>query len=604
MCAQAIAEAGTGQGTYGRYQLVQAPAVGRSGPRWWSAPRGWTVSSAAPATTSCAASTATTPSKRVPGTTCSTAVPVTTPCRPVRATTTRRGGRVRPVAGDSGNDILRNGEVNNGGSGRNQINPPPVATSTQTFHYGADGTLVNDTTADASTGPTATTASYLLTAGREARTLQPGTSGVGTVPARAPAPVTSGVGTGYLLRDRHSSVTALIDANAAVTDTYHYSDYGHARRARRATRPRRRCRSGWADQPVPIQRGRPEQLDDRPHHRAPAVTGTQLRPHPGPLHQPRHRQRLQQVPRVLHQPDHQRRPHRPHLPEDLFIDIGMALVFAVVAVASAGAALPAIAAAEVGTLTTTAIVTTVAEAFTAAAAATGFVASTVKAANDGDQVVNGKHFLSTDQRNALSTVQEVAGAVAAVSGLASVGAASAGATAGDATQDAAEFLPETTGAGDDGGGAITDAADDDDAATDYKRKAVVEGETDNMGYQLPSKTDDVIKGVSSHASEPAPLQQDPTEVISSEQNVLHDVLGSARLNGTEKALLNDNLALATSPQLRRHVRIPAQLLVPGGQPADPDCDERNWARGGPGVRRRGHPSSRTLCSFAGRTPRA
>ena len=72
----------------------------------------------------------------------------------------------------------------------NQINPPPVATSTQTFHYGADGTLVNDTTADASTGPTATTASYLLTAGREARTLQPGTSGVGTVPAgpRHPSP--------------------------------------------------------------------------------------------------------------------------------------------------------------------------------------------------------------------------------------------------------------------------------------------------------------------------------------------------------------------------------------------------------------------------------
>ena len=31
VCDQAIAEAGTGQGTYGRYTLVQAPAVGRSG---------------------------------------------------------------------------------------------------------------------------------------------------------------------------------------------------------------------------------------------------------------------------------------------------------------------------------------------------------------------------------------------------------------------------------------------------------------------------------------------------------------------------------------------------------------------------------------------
>ena len=31
VCDQAVAEAGTGQGTYGRYTLVQAPAVGRSG---------------------------------------------------------------------------------------------------------------------------------------------------------------------------------------------------------------------------------------------------------------------------------------------------------------------------------------------------------------------------------------------------------------------------------------------------------------------------------------------------------------------------------------------------------------------------------------------
>src|SRR5262249_54195992 len=98
-------------------------------------------------------------------------------------------------------------------------------TSTQTFHYGTDGTLVNDTTADSTTG-TATTASYLLTAGREARTLQPGTTTTGIASSGPPPPVTTGAGTGYLLRDRHSSVTALIDANAAVTNTYHYSDYG------------------------------------------------------------------------------------------------------------------------------------------------------------------------------------------------------------------------------------------------------------------------------------------------------------------------------------------------------------------------------------------
>ena len=61
--------------------------------------------------------------------------------------------------------------------------------STQTFHYGTDGNLVNDTTADATTGTaTAATASYLVTAGREARTLQPGTTSVGAVPDGAPTP--------------------------------------------------------------------------------------------------------------------------------------------------------------------------------------------------------------------------------------------------------------------------------------------------------------------------------------------------------------------------------------------------------------------------------
>jgi YD repeat-containing protein len=99
-------------------------------------------------------------------------------------------------------------------------------TSTSTFHYGCDGALVNDTTADATTGAAATTASYLITAGREARTLQPGTTTVGTVPNGAPAPVVTGTGTGYLLRDRHSSVTALVDANGTVTNAYQYGDYG------------------------------------------------------------------------------------------------------------------------------------------------------------------------------------------------------------------------------------------------------------------------------------------------------------------------------------------------------------------------------------------
>ena len=45
---------------------------------------------------------------------------------------------------------------------------------------------------------------------------------------RGAGPGLAGAGTGYLLRDRHSSVTALVDATGAVTDTYAYGDYGTA----------------------------------------------------------------------------------------------------------------------------------------------------------------------------------------------------------------------------------------------------------------------------------------------------------------------------------------------------------------------------------------
>ena len=129
----------------------------------------------------------------------------------------------------------------------------------------------------------------------------------------------------------------------------------------------------------------------------------------------------------------------------------MALVFAVAAIATAGAAvaaLPAIVGAEVGAVTASTVVTTVAEAVTAVASATGAVASVVKAADDGDEVVNGKHFLTNDQRAALGTVQMVAGAVAAVSGLAAIGSASAGAIAEGAAQDATPFVAD----GDDAAG--------------------------------------------------------------------------------------------------------------------------------------------------------
>ena len=101
-----------------------------------------------------------------------------------------------------------------------------------TFHYGPDGVAVNDSTSDNSTGAgAAATASYLLTGGREARTLLPGTAPSGKVTGTPAAPVATGAGTGYYLRDRHTSVTGLVDASGAVTGSYAYTDYGAPARA-------------------------------------------------------------------------------------------------------------------------------------------------------------------------------------------------------------------------------------------------------------------------------------------------------------------------------------------------------------------------------------
>ena len=40
--------------------------------------------------------------------------------------------------------------------------------------------------------------------------------------------MTTGSGVGYYLRDRHASVTALVDTSGAVTNAYAYTDYGAA----------------------------------------------------------------------------------------------------------------------------------------------------------------------------------------------------------------------------------------------------------------------------------------------------------------------------------------------------------------------------------------
>ena len=194
------------------------------------------------------------------------------------------------------------------GTGGNNAGP-----TTLTYHYGPDGTLVNDSTDDSTTtGTTTVTASYLLTAGREARTLQAGTTATGALPTGAPAPTTTGAGVGYVLRDRHSSVTALVDSRGAVTNMYEYADYGAPALldGRPAPLPAPRRRAG---EPVPVHRRGAGELDDRRAHRPPAAPGAVVRPGPGTVHEPRLGQRLQPLPGLLDEPHRPGRPVGPHL---------------------------------------------------------------------------------------------------------------------------------------------------------------------------------------------------------------------------------------------------------------------------------------------------
>ena len=128
VCDQAIAEAGTGQGTYGRYKLVQAPDVGRSGSRSWSArlarpPRGRLGQRRAVRSGRRRCPAGGSGNDYLDG-----------------------GGGSDELHGDSGNDVLdggagfdrqfggsgndtlRNGEVNDGGSGND--GPPALAPPT------------------------------------------------------------------------------------------------------------------------------------------------------------------------------------------------------------------------------------------------------------------------------------------------------------------------------------------------------------------------------------------------------------------------------------------------------------------------------------------
>ena len=434
--------------------------------------------------------------------------------------------------------------------------------SSQTFHYGTDGNLVNDTTTDSTTGTgSSATASYLITAGREARTLQPGTTGVGTVPDGAPAPVDVGTGTGYLLRDRHSSVTALIDAGGTVTNTYTYSDYGLP------ALPDGRLQA--VPTPTPGGTTNPFQYTGATPISSMLDPTTGLLLLPARSYDPTQgRFTTRDTANVFNKyqgfstnPIVNVDPTGHFSLSDLLIDIGSLLTFAIVAVATAGAALaaaPLIIGAEVGTVAVSTVVTAVAGAAAAVASATGAVATAVKVADDIDDAVTGKHFLTNDQRSAIGAVQMVAGAVAAVGGLATGGASAAefitdtGRFAASDLADSTDFLDSDEEYESAGSSSQYDEVNSDDIEDEFDQPRVAapraQPRVSASMVDDDAASDSMVDGMSGRASEPQPVTPRASEPIPVQRGGLQDAVGGRDLDASDRAILNADRGLSESLQ--------------------------------------------------------
>ena len=322
-----------------------------------------------------------------------------------------------------------------------------AATSTE-FHYGPDGTLVNDTTTSGA-GASAS-ASYLVTAGREARTLLPGTTPAGAVKTAATtAPVTSGAGVGYFLRDRHSSVTALVDSTGAVTNTYAYGDYGAP--ALLSGRPGSVVGTTPGTTPGTVNPLQYSGASLKAMY-TDAALGTMMTP--ARFYDPSQGRFTARDAANLHNryvgfdanPIMKADPTGQSAVGDFFLDALYVIVFAVAVYVTGGAAAaaaPAIFGAEAATAATAAAVTT----FTAQAVATtanlvGLAANATRFADDVDNATSGAHFLTDSVRSDLNSVATVAGSVAGVAGMFAAGAETATAAAEDATGAAAKAAPD------------------------------------------------------------------------------------------------------------------------------------------------------------------
>ena len=391
-------------------------------------------------------------------------------------------------------DGTRSRAVTTGGS---------AGTTTVDYHYGVDRTLVNDTTTQAGTSSNTgvASASYLVTGGREARTILPSTTAGGAAVAGAQAepqskktqskktqsaqttakskskkskkkskaakpkskkkatakpkttkpkadattsapaapvsaaPVTTGSGVGYLLRDRHSSVTAVVDSTGAVTNTYAYSDWG----APALLDGRVGSVSGAAAGIAPGTTN-PLQYAGAAAHAMYTDSGLGTMMLPARFYDPNQARFTSRDVADAHNlylgfdgnPIMNLDPTGQDAATDTILDILYVGIFLVSAILSGGAAVAAWGAAAAATeLTAALIVPVVASVVATAANVAGMAVSLTRFADDEEPA--GKKFLTDDQRNNLSNISTILGSVAGVAG----GVADFAATGAEAAADAA-----------------------------------------------------------------------------------------------------------------------------------------------------------------------
>ncbi len=294
-------------------------------------------------------------------------------------------------------------------------------TSSVGYHYGTDGVLANDSTTDAGTATgTTTSASYLVGAGREARSLLVGATAAGAAPTAPSAPVTTGAGTGYVVRDRHSNVVGLIDSAGTVTATYGYTDYGAAARAdgRPATVG---TLDGGRTNPFgytgAMPRGPLTELDTArvlfPHRVYDPTSGRFTSADPVDAHN-------------LYQGFRTNPVNYSDLGGgiaifDAIMDALFAIIFVATAILTLGTGLipaaTAIAAAEAADITASVVATTISSVVSIGANLTGAATSAALAIDDDVTLATGKGVFSAQQRNLVTAVNTGASVLAGASGV-------------------------------------------------------------------------------------------------------------------------------------------------------------------------------------------